>query len=622
MDKSDLFELIRKEEVVLWAGAGLSCYAGFPTGWKLSQIYYESLSTEEQALIDPNMSLPFLTEEISRIKKDEKLLLKVLADQFLNKKPTSTKYHDRLTSIPHFKTIITTNYDSMIEDSLGVKGQRILLPNEIPKIKKNRVQVFKVHGDLEEPNTIILTQSDYNRFFQLHQEYNVYWTLIKERLSTKNVLFLGYNLEDPNISVIFDRISEALGFNRKDCFLVCPDLQEHKISHLKEKKIHYINSTAEDLIEALLREVKENIASDVEKGWVSADTFKDFMHSNMLQSELQTRERGYKITSIKGSSEDVLGKMDFSLSETGNLPKKFDDFVSGKSLENLEISKEGIEKLKISYGGVTIPNSSQIAKLTFKHKPAKKAEIDIVFNDGFEISGIPIAIYGSKHLIQVHAEKFFGLIKILLHLDKSRQANIEFSYENHMACENTEQGLLFFTLLYKLCTGEQFQVFHYSDTPISKNFPKMAPLVDNAQFFLKYFRGLKFLEQRQKLRFKNIEIDSITYAMFDSLEKTITLVNGESIIFEKDVVMEVELSDNSKEVLEKIQSGETPLETCFQQKEDITIHNQSIDLGYKTITLLDAEITNYNEILTSNERIAIIASKRHKLKYSKQKVVQ
>ena len=32
MNKESLFELIRKEEVVLFVGAGLSIYAGFPSG--------------------------------------------------------------------------------------------------------------------------------------------------------------------------------------------------------------------------------------------------------------------------------------------------------------------------------------------------------------------------------------------------------------------------------------------------------------------------------------------------------------------------------------------------------------------------------------------------------------
>nr|GFA12373.1 hypothetical protein [Tanacetum cinerariifolium] len=42
MNKESLFELIRSEEVTLWAGAGLSLYADYPSGRRTAAILYES----------------------------------------------------------------------------------------------------------------------------------------------------------------------------------------------------------------------------------------------------------------------------------------------------------------------------------------------------------------------------------------------------------------------------------------------------------------------------------------------------------------------------------------------------------------------------------------------------
>ena len=42
--RDEKIQLIREEEVVIWAGAGLSFYAGFPSGKKLGEILVESLS--------------------------------------------------------------------------------------------------------------------------------------------------------------------------------------------------------------------------------------------------------------------------------------------------------------------------------------------------------------------------------------------------------------------------------------------------------------------------------------------------------------------------------------------------------------------------------------------------
>ena len=53
-NKLSLFENISKEEVVLFAGAGLSLYAGFPSGNALRDIFFNSLNEAEKAQIIPN----------------------------------------------------------------------------------------------------------------------------------------------------------------------------------------------------------------------------------------------------------------------------------------------------------------------------------------------------------------------------------------------------------------------------------------------------------------------------------------------------------------------------------------------------------------------------------------
>ena len=48
MYKESLFQAISKGEVVLWAGAGLSLYAGLPSGVQLREILYEGLTPLEK----------------------------------------------------------------------------------------------------------------------------------------------------------------------------------------------------------------------------------------------------------------------------------------------------------------------------------------------------------------------------------------------------------------------------------------------------------------------------------------------------------------------------------------------------------------------------------------------
>lgn len=248
MYKENLFELIRKEEVIIWAGAGMSLYAGYPSAKRLAEILIENLTSKEKERIDINIPLPELAEEFYRLKGNNKNSLLQILNETFQKKAESTDTHDRLAIIPHFSTIITTNYDSLFEDSYGQKAQKIYKTTQIPYINNKKTQIFKIHGDLSEPESIILTKSDYNKFFKDNEDNGTFWSVIRERLATKAVLFLGYNLEDPNVSVIFDRITDSLGENRKECFLVAPKLPQHKANNLIKKGIHYIDSTAEEII--------------------------------------------------------------------------------------------------------------------------------------------------------------------------------------------------------------------------------------------------------------------------------------------------------------------------------------------------------------------------------------
>lgn len=117
MGKERVFELIRKEDVVLFVGAGMSMYAGYPSGAMLSKIFYDNLSKDLKSDIEFTEDLPKLTNDIYYLKGGNKnYLLQILKREF-QKEPISTEIHQLLAKIPHFKTIITTNYDTLIEST-------------------------------------------------------------------------------------------------------------------------------------------------------------------------------------------------------------------------------------------------------------------------------------------------------------------------------------------------------------------------------------------------------------------------------------------------------------------------------------------------------------------------
>ena len=96
-------------------------------------------------------------------------------------------------------SVITTNYDDLVErifDFNPLIGNDILLSNPYGS-------VYKIHGCIKHPGSIIITDSDYEQF-ELRYE------LIRAQLLSlfihNPIVFLGYNLSDDNIKKILKTI--------------------------------------------------------------------------------------------------------------------------------------------------------------------------------------------------------------------------------------------------------------------------------------------------------------------------------------------------------------------------------------------------------------------------------
>ncbi len=103
--------------------------------------------------------------------------------------------------------IITTNYDSILEhirsDFAPYVGQDELLFSNPQGI----AEIYKIHGSCTNPNSLVLTAADYQRY----NERNAY--LVAKLLTIfveHPVLFLGYSLGDPNIQDVLVAIARCL----------------------------------------------------------------------------------------------------------------------------------------------------------------------------------------------------------------------------------------------------------------------------------------------------------------------------------------------------------------------------------------------------------------------------
>lgn len=99
----------------------------------------------------------------------------------------------------NISSIITTNYDCMLEDIFGFKpliGNDILLSNPYGAL-------YKIHGSVEEPDKIIITADDYEKF---NQKYELIRAQLLSLFIHNPIIFIGYNIGDNNIKQILKTI--------------------------------------------------------------------------------------------------------------------------------------------------------------------------------------------------------------------------------------------------------------------------------------------------------------------------------------------------------------------------------------------------------------------------------
>ena len=102
--------------------------------------------------------------------------------------------------------IVTTNYDEVIEP-LFPDDDRVISQQILRKPYLAIGEIFKIHGCISEPDTIIINEGDYQRFDEDHK-------YLSAKLLTYFIehplVFIGYRANDPNIKKILSDVDRMV----------------------------------------------------------------------------------------------------------------------------------------------------------------------------------------------------------------------------------------------------------------------------------------------------------------------------------------------------------------------------------------------------------------------------
>ncbi|MGA9997290.1 MAG: SIR2 family protein [Pyrinomonadaceae bacterium] len=115
--------------------------------------------------------------------------------------------HKIITQLP-FAAVVTTNYDKLLEMAYqeDKKGPKVFTQKmkgtQGTALFDGGFFILKAHGDIDDPESLILTSRDYSENINANQAFNSFFSAL---LLTKAILFVGYSLNDPDFRLLLDK---------------------------------------------------------------------------------------------------------------------------------------------------------------------------------------------------------------------------------------------------------------------------------------------------------------------------------------------------------------------------------------------------------------------------------
>jgi SIR2-like domain len=285
---ADIADVVSKGQCVLFLGAGV--HAPPPDG---SPFVYppehrpplgSALSTRLAAALGPRLQAELPNEDprnLQRValfyemeKSRGQLVDEIRACVHNGKRPSPAL---RALAELDFPLVITTNYDHLFEQALVLGGKQprvsVYTPNLEPTVdyrdpSPQQPVIFKVHGDIDRPETLVVTDEDYIQFVLRMSNKDPYDPLpltVKYHLTAWTTLFVGFSLLDYNLRLLFKSLRWKIdGANIPDMYSVdySPDPLIVSVWHDRRRYIRFIAQDVWAFVPELYRAVTGRELSD------------------------------------------------------------------------------------------------------------------------------------------------------------------------------------------------------------------------------------------------------------------------------------------------------------------------------------------------------------------------
>jgi hypothetical protein len=198
-----LVHSIKTHRAILFAGAGLSMSVGLPSWYELISRMGQEFGFDHELYDERNIDYPTLAEYY-RLREGSIGPLRSWMDRnwcVSEEKVRTSKIHELIVQL-NFPIIYTTNYDRNLEVAYKIHKRdftKIISARDITKIDGGRTQIIKFHGDFDDDQSLVVTESDYFKRLSFDSPLDIKF---RSDALGKTILFIGYSMSDMNIRLL------------------------------------------------------------------------------------------------------------------------------------------------------------------------------------------------------------------------------------------------------------------------------------------------------------------------------------------------------------------------------------------------------------------------------------
>lgn len=303
--------LVQKKGAI-FIGAGISVPSGFKRWVELLKEMQEDIDLDISDHLDLTEVAQYIVN--NNLNNKGRILNKIVECYTTTDSVYLNKYH-KILAQTNIKTIWTTNYDTLLEESFRHVPTVIrrcdtdLLP--IVDIDQ-KVEIIKMHGSVDSPSpeNLVITKEDYEDYFFTHP---LTTERLKNDLLNKSFLFIGYSYRDSNIRSIMTQIRQLCSRGTRTHYMVVEkekSANSYKLQKLWAKDLErfgiktYIYDNADETHAELL-EIMSSIAQKSKGNTLYVTGSHMVLESEFLEELGKELAKIRSLTLINGQSKGV-----------------------------------------------------------------------------------------------------------------------------------------------------------------------------------------------------------------------------------------------------------------------------------------------------------------------------